>query len=102
MYDQQKFKDFCEVNDAPIVFDGIYEAMLPCRSDCILGSHQESAARLAMGTINAMCYSQSERFNWILWDMSNFFLHYHVCALFSDDEIGLGLGHRTFYRHSPS
>ena len=66
-------KDFFEVNDAPIVFDGIYEAMLPCRSDCILGSHQESAARLAMGTINTMCYSQSERFNWILWDMSNFF-----------------------------
>ncbi len=100
IYNAQKFKEFCKQNGAPTLFDGMYQAMLPCRPDRTSVSIQESAERHAMVTIYMMCYSQSERFNWLQRDMSNF-LHYHGMSdtgLYALYKMGLGLGHTTFYR----
>lgn len=101
-YNPKKFKQLCQKHQAGEIFDTIFEAILPSRQDRTTAQRRTAAERHTMVIMHIMCYSQSERCNYLQRDLSNF-LHYHGLGdtgLFALHEMALGIGHTTFYRNS--
>ena len=72
-YDPAVVEEICHANGAPTIFQELVQMMTPSRTDrACTNQKEENARKHAVSILYVMCYSQSQRCNWMQKDVPAF------------------------------